>query len=96
MLLIEVLCESVVHGREFAVGGRVGDSGERLGVVEGGLFGCCEKVGFPPGGECVNFGAGGPEVASGVVMEVEAVGTVVDLCDAEAEDPDSSASRSDS
>src|SRR5690606_39326828 len=79
LLLREVLGERVVTRTEVVGDRRVGDASERLGVGEGGAGGGVVEVGLPPRGQSIDHRPGDASIACSLVVEVEAVGAVVDL-----------------
>jgi hypothetical protein len=63
----------------------VGDAGERLGVGERRLLGLGVKLGLPPRAQGVDLGPGDARLARRLVVQVEAVGAVVELRDPQAQ-----------
>ena len=81
-----MLGERVVEALERRVPIGVGDAGERLGVAERRLLGLGVKLGLPPRGQRVDLGPGDARLARRLVVQVEAVGAVVELRDPQAQE----------
>ena len=63
----------------------VGGASEGLGVLQRGPLGITEQPRLPPRGETVDLRLRNPDVAGGAVVDLEAVGAVVDLGDAQSQ-----------
>jgi hypothetical protein len=80
LLRAEVLDERVVEALERRVPIGVGGAGERLGVAEGRPLGLGVKLSLPPRGQGVDLGPRDARLARRLVVQVQAVGAVVE-CD---------------
>jgi hypothetical protein len=79
LLWAEVLGERIVESLERRGPLGVGYAGELLGVAERRLLGVGVKLGLPPRGQGVDLGPGDTRLPRCDVVQVEAVGAVVEL-----------------
>jgi hypothetical protein len=79
LLRAEVLDERVVEPLERRVPIGVGGAGERLGVAERRPLGLGVKLSLPPCGQGVDLGPRDARLARRLVVQVQAVGAVVEL-----------------
>ena len=86
LLRAEVRSERVVEALERRVLIGVGDAGERLGVAERRLLGLGVKLGLPPRGQSVDLDSRDARLTRRPVVQVEAVGAVVELRDPQAQE----------
>jgi hypothetical protein len=86
LLKAEVLGERVVEALERRVLVGVGGAGERLGIAESRVFGFGLKLGLLPRRQGVDLRSGDARLARRLVVQVEAVGAVVELRNSQAQE----------